>query len=294
MTRAEAAAVLGISPTASEGEARKAYLSRARLLHPDRLAGVAAEEVKAATAAMAQLNDAYAAFKKAGAPTESPTASGTSTDAFDRASFPREPACSLCGYMPAAKVKFNSVAGLVLFWQWRTTEAYFCRRCGEAMYNEAQASTLLKGWWGIVAPVATIVAFVANAGRVFAVRRLEEPSTRSSGAYSLLSQPIRFSRPWFTRPASMLASILALTIIGFVVVGLVSTSGAPTSVVKPTVVGSCWREVSDGTLGKVECSDDRAAYRVYMSVADPSGCIDGYFAESDGTFSCLEPVASRQ
>jgi len=63
MRRDEAAAVLGVSPSATLAEARKAFLSRARLIHPDRLSGFPEADQRAATQAMAQLNQAMDVFK---------------------------------------------------------------------------------------------------------------------------------------------------------------------------------------------------------------------------------------
>jgi DnaK suppressor protein len=62
MSRFEAAAVLGIDESASLVEARKAFLSRVRLVHPDRFMDFPEGDRVAATKAMAQLNDAIDAF----------------------------------------------------------------------------------------------------------------------------------------------------------------------------------------------------------------------------------------
>lgn len=62
MTKAEAAAILGVNINSSKEEARKAYLTQARLLHPDRFAGFSQEEINAATKTMARLNHAIEVF----------------------------------------------------------------------------------------------------------------------------------------------------------------------------------------------------------------------------------------
>lgn len=50
MTPEVAAAILGVSPSASTAEIHAAYARRARLTHPDRFAGAPAVDVAAATA----------------------------------------------------------------------------------------------------------------------------------------------------------------------------------------------------------------------------------------------------
>ena len=51
--------VLGVAPTASADEVRRAYLGRARLLHPDRLHGLPPERSAAMARAMQDVNEAW-------------------------------------------------------------------------------------------------------------------------------------------------------------------------------------------------------------------------------------------
>ena len=51
--------VLGVAPTASGDEVRKAYLHRARLLHPDRSQGLPPERAAAMARAMQDVNEAW-------------------------------------------------------------------------------------------------------------------------------------------------------------------------------------------------------------------------------------------
>lgn len=51
--------VLGVAPTASADEVRRAYLGRARLLHPDRLQGLPPERSVAMARAMQDVNEAW-------------------------------------------------------------------------------------------------------------------------------------------------------------------------------------------------------------------------------------------
>jgi hypothetical protein len=294
MNRAEAAAILGVSPAATPDEARKAYLARARLLHPDRFAGASPEDIKAANDAMAQLNEAQEAFTRSGA--SSATSDAQTTPQSDQSGQappapsdpwnPADGACELCGWGPAAPTKFNSVTGLVILWKWSTLKAPMCRRCGIAMYNESQRSTLLKGWWGVIAPIATIIAFLSNAARVRAVRRLPEPKSRALGAVTPFSEPIAFSRPWYSRPASLVATAAALLII--TIVALVLLVPTPGNLEQPATVGSCW-SFDEGVGTEVDCGSAEAEY-IVSDRRYTSNCPGEFFTEADGSSSCLEPL----
>lgn len=63
LSPAEAAAILGVDLTASLEAVNAAYRVRARLVHPDRLAGASEAAQKAATETMQQLNDAVAIMR---------------------------------------------------------------------------------------------------------------------------------------------------------------------------------------------------------------------------------------
>jgi hypothetical protein len=305
MNRAEAAAILGVSPNASMSDAKKAYLSRARLLHPDRFAGAAPEDVAAATTAMAQLNEAWTVLQQSPSTSDerppSPSTSSSSSSeeressgANGGPSGPTEwsdpsTACALCGWGPAAPVKFNSVTGLVLFWRWGTLTGPLCRLCGEAMYNESQRSTLLKGWWGVVAPLATVVAFVGNALKIGKIRALPNPVARYPGAFTALPAPIPVSVHWYKRPASIVASLTALAIIGFIVAGIAT---APVGNSSSAGVGTCWAEdPSDPDyLDEVDCDSSTAQFQVSRLVADGNSCTDAYIELGNGQVGCLNPL----
>lgn len=311
MNRNEAAAILGVGTDASESEARKAYLARARLLHPDRFAGAPAVDIAAATAAMAQLNAAMDEFRGTASsggfndepPSPPPPPSGSSSDphAGDGAGGWSDPstACQICGWGPATEAKFNTVTGLILLWRWGTLEGRFCRYCGEAAYNEAQGSTLLKGWWGVIAPLATVVAFLGNLSRIGTIRRQGEPVGRAN-TYTPLTTPMHFSKAWFKRPASVIATVVAFAIIGFIIAvavapssGMSSSNGGNTSSgLANAPVGSCWTLNSDESYSQLDCSYPSADVVVTASVTSADQCPVSFFSEDDGTFSCFEPIGS--
>lgn len=248
MKLSEAAAIIGVPVDASKSEARKAYLSRARLLHPDRFAGSSSEDVAAATAAMAQLNHANEVFQSGASddwneqeedeftpPSSSTSSSSTWSSSSSGAWSDASTACDMCGWGPATQVKFNTVVGLIIFWRWSTLDAKLCRGCGEAAYNDSQGSTLLKGWWGIIAPFANLIAFFLNLSRVVQVRALSRPVGRYLGANTLLMHPLPPVTPWYKRPASVVASIAALSIVGLVIAALLVPAASSSISSEPTL-----------------------------------------------------------
>jgi hypothetical protein len=196
-------------------------------------------------------------------------------------------------------VKFSTVVGLVIFWRWGTLNATLCRSCGEAAYNDSQGSTLLKGWWGLIAPFGNLIAFFLNMSRIGKVRALSKPVGRYPGAHTLLTHPLPQSTPWYKRPASMVASVIALSIVGFIIAALLqpvvststSSSSNATEFVDVPPVGSCWSVEDDGgpaSYEEVPCNSPRATLVISKSVLNSSECGFDFFPENDGSFSCLD------
>lgn len=294
MNHDQAATLIGVAPTTNHAEARKAYLSRARLLHPDRFAGGSSEETAAATAAMAQLNQAWEVFQAG--PQASPRQPDAPPDPMSHLpKYSGTDVCDICGWGPATHVKFHSVTGMILFWRWGTFEANVCRLCGQAMYHENQRSTLTRGWWGIIAPLATIVAFIGNMSQVSKVKALPLPQGRNPYAQALFPTPIAWFKPWFKRPLALICTAIALYVIGSIAAGLMqpsrpspavpsnpsSGSSNSTPVTSDSGVGVCFAESSGGQLLEVNCSDGSAVYVGSRNVPSPDMCA-GY--TSDGSY----------
>jgi hypothetical protein len=279
VNRLQASTLLGVSENATPSESRKAYLTRARLLHPDRLVGGSTQDIAAANNAMAQLNEAYEVMQKPAA--AEPTSSRpTDSEPADNFGFPvwsdAKHACELCGWGPAQKTKFNSTSGFIIFMRWYTFEAKVCKICARAMYDENQRSNLTKGWWGIFSFFATIYAFFSNMAALRGTRSLDAPVGRYPGAYTISPVPLVLSTKWFKRPSAIIASIIALGIVALIGIGAATPTNSSTApsgttnqqggsgtVADPTVDGlrgTCIGEDSSGQLSKVSCDSSSATW----------------------------------
>jgi len=306
MNRSHAATLLGISETATPSEVRKAYLTRARLLHPDRLVGGTQEDIAAANSAMAQLNQAYEVMQSP--PSTSPLTedknSGNRTEDFG---FPAwsdaSTSCDLCGWGPAIPVKFNSVSGFVIFWRWYTLNARLCKACARAMYDENQRNTLVKGWWGLLSFFATIFVFFSNMTAFRRTRTLSAPQGRYPGAYTISPIPLVMSTPWWKRPSAIIASLVAI-VVSLGILGVNAESGGTsgsggTSPQQSSVydsIGVCLSEDSAGNMSEEPCDSSRANFIIVSidiystSKGDPCGGGEYVTTESNQNLAyCIEP-----
>jgi hypothetical protein len=85
------------------------------------------------------------------------------------------PTCQLCGAGPVAPVTLRQVTGLVLAFRIRTWRHTLCRDCGRATARTIQNRTAIRGWWGLVAPIANVVVLVLNAVALAKLGRLGPP-----------------------------------------------------------------------------------------------------------------------
>lgn len=281
MNRSHAAILLGVEEDATPSESRKAYLTRARLLHPDRLVDGTPEDIAAANNAMAQLNEAYEVMQK---PPVAQATSARSTDSppADNFGFPiwSDPhrACDLCGWGPAERVKFNSVSGFIIFMRWYTFEAKVCKICARAMYDESQRNSLTRGWWGIFSFFATIYAFFSNMVALNKIKSLGSPVGRYPGAYTISPIPLVLSKQWYKRPSAIAASIIALGIVAMIGIGAAtptSSSTAPSSTTnqqngdstsEPASIydleGMCLGEDTSGKFFEASCDSSSADWLI--------------------------------
>jgi len=247
LSLAAALAILGLEPTATLPEARRAYRARARQVHPDRVE----DSTRArAEAQMAELNEAWTVvetYLRTGeaAPSTRPARSGpepsratgpSSSGAAAQppppprarprqtsqrprperpAPTPRAPGaqeCTICGWWPAAPLRLRWTTGLIFVWSVTTVVQTLCRRCGDSVYADLQARSLVRGWWGLLAPVANLVNLARNAAAIGAHRRLPEAEYRSPEVRTPLLWP-SVATPVTSRPGPLLATTTAVGIL---------------------------------------------------------------------------------
>jgi hypothetical protein len=273
-----ACAVLGVDEDANLVDAKRAFRLRARMLHPD---GVANSLRPEAEKAMSQLNEALETLSahlinqtRVGTPrAEDPTAGSTYTPP----TILRQPymgECDLCGWSPAEPLTLWRTTGLVLFWRWHRMTYDVCRNCGEGLYAEAQAQSMVKGWWGPLAFFATWINLIRNYVAIRRRRRtLDYATHRADDVATVVSTSPQFTKA-SSRPGPILASILAVAVAALVVGGVVHSSsssgsgggGGPST--PASRIGTCLTAGND----EIDCDSAAAAWRLNAKVADASFC----------------------
>lgn len=246
MSLEAAFALLGLDAGATREDARRAFRARARLLHPDRVEGTSKPE---AERLMAQLNEAWDLVdtdlrSRGTAPPIWRTAPPAAHGANDTAPTPRrsspppdphhrpqerarptrrepgEQECAHCGWWPAGPIRLRWITGLVLAWSSTPVDATLCRLCADATYADVQARTLARGWWGLLAPLAVVVAYVRNKAAVHDHRRLvPTPEYRSPDVTTPLEWPT-LPRPLASRVAPVTATLAMVTVTVIAVAAL--------------------------------------------------------------------------
>lgn len=135
-------------------------------------------------------------------------------------------ACELCGWCPARGVTYYSVTGVIIWWRWSRIHMRLCRDCSRAAFHESQARTMARGWWGLLAPLASLAALFLNLVSYRQTRSLPAPTGRDSDQHSPLPLPLAASPVW-VRPLPLIATAIAVAIV--VAVGLSIYSSRPPS-----------------------------------------------------------------
>lgn len=260
---AEACAVLGVRPGTTAEEAREAYRLRARMLHPDKHVHAAVDVQAEAQRAMQQVNEAWAVMQ-GGVPSQ-------------RAASPERPTarppgpgeCDLCGSQPAAPVAFRRLTGLVIMYRVDGIDVTACRSCGTNLFRESQASTLCRGWWGLIAVFRTLLVLWKNGSQLRRLRRVSMPQRRAPDLITPLPFPMPLVRPVLKRPGPWVATLGAF-FVAFALAGAALESEASSGGGESPrdAVGSCLD--TGGSL--VACSDPAMKAKIMDYVSTPSGC----------------------
>jgi hypothetical protein len=283
MDVATASAILGVPRDANIDDAKQVYRARARLLHPDR-----AEDrlKKHAQQAMAQLNEAYAAFqgRTRYEPRRSPPPPPPPPRPSPRHGRPDPPPgeqrlpgvneCDLCGSSPAGPMTLRAITGLVVKWKAQPLTQKVCRACAAAIYNDTQARNLIRGWWSWAGLVVGLVALRENRVALGTHRKaVSTVAARDPHVIAPHEQPLQSASIW-RRRAPWLATLAYIAVSVAVIAGVLTgmewakAAAAPNPAPPTFPLGECL----DVNGAIAPCNSPDAAYEVTIGVLDPAHC----------------------
>jgi hypothetical protein len=284
-----AQAILGIEPSATFRDAEAAYRGRARLVHPDR----AAEPDQAeATRAMAQLNEAWTIVRSAYDTAAIPDSSRPESQPTAVRS-PGAGECQLCGWAPARSITLHRTGGFLIFWNVRHASLNVCRTCGDAIYHQMQASSLVRGWWGVPAVVVNVVNLTRNRAAIGRHRRAcRAPATREPGIRTDATSPLTVRSAW-RRPGPIIATLAAAVLVGSAISSYIQhPPGSTTTIRIPPAPGDCVTSVG----AVVNCADTTAAFTLLQLVPTPDDCYHvtaastAFTDDESGLTYCAKPI----
>lgn len=287
MDVATAYALVGVERgAATMPDAKTAFRSRSKLLHPDR---ADSSTSSAAERAMSQLTEAWTIVQ------HDMRGERGEQETDERWRAPGAGECDVCGWAPAAPIVLRRTVGRVLFWRWYQATADACRVCARSLYAEHQATSLVYGWWGILAPFANVVNMTRNRLALAGHRRMVSRPKSHDGRVASLSGPLEYRSPW-TRPVGLGTSLAALILFAALGTGWVNhvnntapaRSSTPAYVAPPVAgVGGCL----DASGLVVECADPSAAWSLASQVATADDCAfyPESFTDSSGDVFCANP-----
>jgi hypothetical protein len=268
MNEMQAREILGCSSTANFKELKASYRRMIVMVHPDK-AGQDDISQERAKEASSRLNHAWEYLEKrekdgllGKVETDTPTNFQTSRG---RATYPHE--CDMCGFAPATKISAPIISSFLYSIRRGKYELNACRACGMAMSRMALRETLVKGWWGlglIFVPHA-IYSYFKN---IRALSKIDMPSYRDPEVVTLSQYPLRVPPFPLKEPAPLIATGIALALIGALLFGGSSSSS---EVSAPSMyfgeVGSCYEEVSTSEGTKIQMIDCTAPAATLKSIA---------------------------
>ena len=301
MNELQAREILGCSTSAGYKELKASYRRMIVMVHPDK-ANQDAISPERAQEASSRLNLAWEYIEnreKLGTLGSAETETSSSYQSSrGRATYPHE--CDICGFAPATKISAPIVTSFLYFLRRGKYELNACKACGMAMSRMALRETLIKGWWGFglfFVPHA-IYRYYEN---IRALGKIDMPTYRDPEVITLSQYPFRVPPTPFKQPAPLIATGIALTILGAIIFnGGSSSNSYSTPAMYFGEVGSCYQEVSaaDGNKIKmIDCTDSSATLKS-VAVTDgdylcPTGTLYTTVANlPDGTVktACLETI----
>ena len=270
MNESEAREILRCTSSSSFKELKASYRRMIVLVHPDR-AGQDPISQERAREASSRLNHAweYLENREKNGLLGKPDSESVSEASYSkgRATYPHE--CDICGFAPAAKISAPMVISFIYFLRRGKYELNACKFCGMTMSRMALRESLIKGWWGLG------LFFIPNVVyRYFqnmkVSNRIDPPSHRDPSVITLSDYPFRVPTSPFRQPAPLVASAIAMTILGAIIF---SDSSSTYSTSEPNMyfgeVNSCYELVNatDGQKIKmVDCSSSTAGLKSVLVV----------------------------
>ena len=301
MNELQAREILGCSTSAGYKELKASYRRMIVMVHPDKANQDAISQERAKEAS-SRLNLAWEYIEnreKQGVLGKAETETSTNYQSSrGRATYSHE--CDICGFAPATKISAPIVTSFLYFLRRGKYELNACKACGLAMSRMALRETLIKGWWGFglfFVPHA-IYRYYEN---IRALGKIDMPSYRDPEVITLSQYPFRVPPTPFKQPAPLIATGIALSILGAIIF---NGGSSPSTYTTPSMyfgeVGSCYQEVSaaDGNKIKmIDCTDSSATLKS-VAVTDgdylcPTGTLYTTVANlPDGTVktACLETI----
>jgi predicted Zn-dependent peptidase len=120
-----------------------------------------------------------------------------------------EVSCQVCGRPPAIQVELRRVIGLIILARMVTIRRTVCRQCGIALFRQVSGTSMVLGWWGVVAYPVNLVFLAVNAEQRLRLGRLEAPRGEPTAA-PLPKGPSLWARPEIVVPLLAVGLPLAL------------------------------------------------------------------------------------
>lgn len=276
MNELKAREILGCSSSASFKEIKAAYRRMIVMVHPDK-AGQDALSQERAKEASSRLNHAWEYLEnreKQGVLGEAETQGTASFESSrGRATYPHE--CDICGYAPAARISAPMVSSFAYFVRRGKYELNACKECGTAMSRIALRSSMIKGWWGfgLLFMPNVIYRYFKN---IQILNRIDPPSFRDPEVVTLSQYPFRVPRSPFKEPVPLIASAIALSIVGSIFFG---SSSSPVTYTEPPKyfgqIGTCYEVVTSpegNKIAMIDCTDTKASLRSIAVTDDTYLC----------------------
>ena len=266
MNELQAREILGCSTTAGYKELKASYRRMIVMVHPDK-AGQDTVSQERAREASSRLNHAWEYLEnreKQGVLGKAESESTTSYQSSrGRATYPHE--CDICGFAPATKISAPVITSFIYFLRRGKYELNACKACGLAMSRMALRETLIKGWWGFglfFVPHA-IYRYYEN---IRALGKIDIPRFRDPEVVTLSQYPFRVPPSPFKEPVPLIASAIALTIVGAILFGGGGSSSTTYSTPSKYFgeIGSCYEQVASAEGEKIQmidCTDSAATLR---------------------------------